>query len=46
MANHSGGVMSVLVTPVSTLTYAARREHPGLNQGRREACRGPPAGHP
>ena len=31
--NHSGGVMSVLVTPVSTLTYAARREHPSLNPG-------------
>ena len=25
--------MSVLVTPVSTLTYAARREHPSLNPG-------------
>ena len=25
--------MSVLVTPVSTLTYAARREHPGLTRG-------------
>ena len=31
--NHSGAVMSVLVTPVSTLTYAARREHPGLTRG-------------
>jgi len=29
-SNHSGAVMSVLVTPVSTLTYDARREHPGL----------------
>ena len=31
--NHSGAVMSVLVTPVSTLTYVARREHPGLTRG-------------
>jgi hypothetical protein len=31
--NHSGAVMSVLVTPVTTLTYAARRQHPGLSRG-------------
>jgi hypothetical protein len=31
--NHSGAVMSVLVTPVTTLTYAARRQHPGLTRG-------------
>ena len=31
--NHTGDITTVLVTPVSTLTYAARRQHPGLTRG-------------
>src|SRR5262249_35945103 len=30
--NQSGTIMSVLVTPVSTLTYDAQRAHPGLTR--------------
>ena len=31
--NHTGDITTVLVTPVSTLTYDAQREHPGLTRG-------------
>lgn len=32
--NTPGQIMSVLVTPVSTLTYDERQEHPGMSTAR------------